>query len=158
MSSGQAAKRLNQEPTVFSEKSHTTKYKMAPNGKRIAAFLIDGLIAYAITKGLLYLLTSVLHYRNVGFVLVVSMLFSFAYWVVQAIEFEGTPGKKMMGLRIVTAAESRRLSYGQMVLREIIGRPISMIPLFAGYFWGLFSKDHRAWHDKIGKTRVVEYP
>ena len=64
-----------------------------------------------------------------------------------------TPGKALLGLRIVRQ-DGRPLSVGRALLRYL-GYWISAIPLFLGFIWILFDRQHEGWHDKIANTHVV---
>jgi uncharacterized RDD family membrane protein YckC len=35
---------------------------------------------------------------------------------------------------------------------------LSWLPLGLGYFWILFDREGRAWHDRLSRTRVVLLP
>jgi uncharacterized RDD family membrane protein YckC len=63
-----------------------------------------------------------------------------------------TPGKRVMGLRIVRT-DGGRLTLGNCV-RRLIGYLISGI-LFLGYLWVLVDNRRQGFHDKIGGTFVV---
>ena len=47
-----------------------------------------------------------------------------------------------------------RRAFGLVVL-ALIGRYISTIPLFLGYFWMLWDPNKQTWHDKIANCLVV---
>ena len=64
-----------------------------------------------------------------------------------------TPGKLLMGLRVVTT-DGRYLSLGQSV-RRLIGYVIAALPLYLGFLWILVDDRRRGWHDKIAGTCVV---
>lgn len=67
-----------------------------------------------------------------------------------------TPGKAIMGLKVVRKNGSK-LSFGRSLLRFFCYW-ISALPLFLGYFWVLWDRHHRAWHDKIAGTQVLYTP
>jgi len=64
-----------------------------------------------------------------------------------------TPGKALFGLQIVRQ-DGRPLSVGRSIVR-FLGYWVSAIPLFLGFIWVLFDRQHEGWHDKISKTHVV---
>ena len=64
-----------------------------------------------------------------------------------------TPGKALLGLQIVRQ-DGRPLSVGRSIVR-FLGYWVSAIPLFLGFIWVLFDRQHEGWHDKISKTHVV---
>ncbi len=64
-----------------------------------------------------------------------------------------TIGKRLMGLKVVTAA-GEPLSWGTSFLRWC-GYFISKWCLFLGFFWIMFSHNKRGWHDYLAGTVVV---
>ena len=67
-----------------------------------------------------------------------------------------TPGKALLGLRIVRQ-DGRPLSVGRALVRYL-GYWVSAIPLFLGFIWILFDRQHEGWHDKIADTHVIYIP
>jgi uncharacterized RDD family membrane protein YckC len=63
-----------------------------------------------------------------------------------------TPGKRVMGVRIVRT-DGQRLKWGNAIRREV-GYGISTI-LFLGYLWVLVDNRRQGWHDKLAGTMVV---
>ena len=72
--------------------------------------------------------------------------------------FEGssgqTLGKKALGIRVVDLGGGGSIGYGRAFIRYI-GRIVSAIPLFLGYFWMLWDKEKQTWHDKFANSVVV---
>ena len=66
-----------------------------------------------------------------------------------------TPGKIIMGLRVVDANSGEFLRPSQTIWRETVGKFCSIIFLGIGYFWALFRNDRRTWHDFIGRSQVL---
>ena len=64
-----------------------------------------------------------------------------------------TIGKAIMGLQVVPL-KGGRIGIGRATLRYF-GYIISIIPLFFGFVWILFSRKRQGWHDKIARTCVV---
>jgi uncharacterized RDD family membrane protein YckC len=64
-----------------------------------------------------------------------------------------TPGKALMGLRVVTL-QGRRLSPWRALLR-IAAYLVSGLPLFLGFFWILVDDRRQGWHDKLAGTCVI---
>jgi uncharacterized RDD family membrane protein YckC len=64
-----------------------------------------------------------------------------------------TPGKALLGLRIVRQ-DGRPISVGRAILRYL-GYWVSAIPLFLGFIWILFDRQHEGWHDKLANTHVI---
>ncbi len=69
--------------------------------------------------------------------------------------FQGTPGKVLLGCRIVDAHDGGRPRLWQVLVR-LLGYGLSALPLGLGFFWMIWDKRHQAWHDKLARTLVVE--
>jgi outer membrane protein assembly factor BamD (BamD/ComL family)/uncharacterized RDD family membrane protein YckC/heme exporter protein D len=67
-----------------------------------------------------------------------------------------TPGKWLLGEKVVEKLSGNYPGFWRMILREIIGKFVSGLPLALGYFWAIWDKDGQAWHDKIAGTVVVK--
>ena len=65
-----------------------------------------------------------------------------------------TPGKEMLGLKVVTA-EGDRIGIGRAILRYI-GYFISAIPLGLGYLMIVIDSKKQGLHDKIAGTYVIK--
>ncbi len=66
-----------------------------------------------------------------------------------------TPGKFLMGLRVIDANSGGPISLGQSVAR-LFGYIVSMLALFLGFAWAIWDKRCRGWHDYIARTLVVD--
>ncbi len=66
-----------------------------------------------------------------------------------------TPGKKLMGIRIISFPEHEKLSYKKSIIRYVIGYTASILILGLGFLMIAFRKDKRGLHDLIAKTCVV---
>jgi uncharacterized RDD family membrane protein YckC len=64
-----------------------------------------------------------------------------------------TPGKMLLGLRVVTL-QGGRLSLGRAV-RRLIGYVLAALPLYLGFAWMLADDRRQGWHDKVAGTCVV---
>ena len=66
-----------------------------------------------------------------------------------------TPGKMVLGLKVVDADSGTPLSVGQSIIRYL-GYYIASIPLLLGLLWVGWDKKKQGWHDKLAKTVVVK--
>ena len=66
-----------------------------------------------------------------------------------------SPGKKLLGLRVIYLETGRPAGFWRMMLREVIGKWVSAVVLYLGFFWAIWDEKHQGWHDKIAKTVVV---
>jgi uncharacterized RDD family membrane protein YckC len=65
-----------------------------------------------------------------------------------------TPGKMVIGARIVDARSGNVPSRRQLVIRYL-GYFVSMLPLFLGLMWVGWDPRKQGWHDKLAGTVVV---
>ena len=80
---------------------------------------------------------------------IIAVLYIIGGWVKSGF----TPGKKIMGLRIVNS-EGQPPSVGQAILRYI-GYMVSALPFYLGFFW-ILGSEKRGWHDMMAGTYVVK--
>ena len=66
-----------------------------------------------------------------------------------------TPGKKMLGLRIVREDGEEPLGWGTAFMR-LVGYMVSGVILYIGFFMIAFNPEKQGLHDKIAKTRVLK--
>ena len=67
-----------------------------------------------------------------------------------------TLGKMAMGIRVVKIGTNEAPGYGKAFLREVVGKFVSSLVLFLGYFWMLWDSKKQTWHDKIAGTVVIK--
>lgn len=82
-----------------------------------------------------------------------SVMFGFIYILFFWTLVGFTPGKALLGLRIVRN-DGQHLTLGRAILR-LACYWISALPLFGGFIWILFDDHRQSWHDKIARTYVV---
>jgi uncharacterized RDD family membrane protein YckC len=98
-----------------------------------------------------------------GMVLIMLTLFNLVFGMAVFLAYNGwfyrnkgaTPGKLLMGLRVVDATTGTYLSWGQTFMREIVGWFVDGLTLFIGLLMAAFRSDKRALHDLIGGTQVL---
>jgi uncharacterized RDD family membrane protein YckC len=115
--------------------------------RRFAAAFIDGVIL-----GVVNVILSIA-LKGAGNVL--ALVVTIAYFTY----FEGsrrgqTPGKSALGIRVISFDGSGSIGYGRAFIRWI-GRYVSAIPIFLGYFWMLWDRENQCWHDKFASDVVV---
>jgi uncharacterized RDD family membrane protein YckC len=81
---------------------------------------------------------------------VIVALVVLTFWV----ERQATPGKWVLGLRIVAAEDGGPVPIGRLVARYL-GYILSSIPFGLGFLWALWDARHQTWHDKMARTLVV---
>ena len=81
---------------------------------------------------------------------VLPLVLVFVFWKYRS----ATPGKMIIGAKIVDAETGRAPSGAQLVGR-FFAYIVSMIPLGLGFLWIAFDRRKQGWHDKLAKTLVV---
>jgi uncharacterized RDD family membrane protein YckC len=134
--------------------------RLASPAKRLGAYFLDLLIP---TVAFIVMLTMVAGGTatgseagvGLGLILAIGMFIAYAVWALMLFANGTTPGKQMLGLRVVR--ESGELAgFGTMLVREWIGKLISGMILSLGFLWILIDRDRQGWHDKLVSTYVVE--
>jgi uncharacterized RDD family membrane protein YckC len=67
---------------------------------------------------------------------------------------QATPGKWVLGLRIVAAEDGGPVPFPRLVLRYL-GYLVASLPLGLGFLWAAFDARAQGWHDKMARTLVV---
>jgi uncharacterized RDD family membrane protein YckC len=80
-------------------------------------------------------------------------IWGFLYFVVGLALVGKTPGKALLGLRVVTDDGNPGL-HGRQPLLRVLSYPLSFI-LLLGFIGVVFGRERRAWHDRIAGTAVV---
>ena len=70
------------------------------------------------------------------------------------IRCRGTPGKLLLGLRVIDEKTGGNLDLLQSVLRYF-GYLVSIAPLCFGFLWIAWDSRKQGFHDKIAKTLVI---
>ncbi|QKX01968.1 RDD family protein [Wolbachia endosymbiont of Cruorifilaria tuberocauda] len=78
----------------------------------------------------------------------------FTYIIYMWIKFAATPGKLLLGLRVVDVQTFKKVTIKQATKR-FLSILLSSIPLLLGFLWSNFDKRCQTWHDKIAGTVVV---
>ena len=65
-----------------------------------------------------------------------------------------TPGKLLMGCRIVDADTLQPISHKQALIR-LVGYFISALPMYLGFVWAAKDKRKQGLHDKLANTLVL---
>jgi uncharacterized RDD family membrane protein YckC len=131
--------------------------------RRFWASALDGLIGGIVQLILTFALTGSLiaasnasDMSKIGptmIVFVLSTLFGVSYYVFFLGWKGATPGKMMLGIKVVRP-DGQAIGYGRAFLRYV-GMLVSAIILMIGYIMAIFDDEKRALHDKIADTRVI---
>ncbi|MFM2332810.1 MAG: hypothetical protein RIQ74_1646 [Pseudomonadota bacterium] len=77
-----------------------------------------------------------------------------AFCVFCWVKFAGTPGKRLLRLKVLDERTGENVTVGQGVIRYIGYFPAILV-LFIGLIWVAFDPKKQGWHDKMAKTVVV---
>jgi uncharacterized RDD family membrane protein YckC len=116
--------------------------------RRFAAMLVDGVIIVIVYGILVVIVGASAAY---GLLIVVSLAY-FTYF--EGSERGQTPGKMALGIRVIDFGGGGSIGYGRAFIRWI-GRIVSQLPIFLGYFWMLWDNERQTWHDKFANDVVV---
>ena len=116
--------------------------------RRLAAWLIDGVIL-SVVFAIIGLVFPPDRFAAVGKPLIGWLYFA----LFTGLEGQ-TPGKMLVGIKVVDA-EGRVPGRGSVLMREVIGKFVSIIPLTLGYLWMLWDPKSQTWHDKMAGTYVI---
>jgi uncharacterized RDD family membrane protein YckC len=86
----------------------------------------------------------------------INTVIAIIYHVYFMATYEATPGKRVLGLRLVRA-DGRRLGTGRVIARYF-AEALSTMTFLAGYVMAAFDDEKRTLHDYICDTRVVRGP
>jgi uncharacterized RDD family membrane protein YckC len=117
-------------------------------GTRLVAWLIDAVIIGVPTMILGMILPAPLPSL---LALVAGIAYQVYFWTTTG----QTPGKMVMGLKVVSAETGELLDTGGAAIRYV-GYIISALPIGLGYLWVIWDPKHEGWHDKIAKTKVIK--
>ena len=89
-----------------------------------------------------------------GVSLIIGLIWSIAYDAIFLLRFGATPGKLLLGLRVVQA-DGRPLGFTRIVLRSL-SKSLVCLTLGIGYLIVAFDEHKRGLHDFICNTRVIK--
>ncbi|RPI83927.1 MAG: RDD family protein [Chloroflexi bacterium] len=130
---------------------------------RLEAFIIDLIILVVGSVVAIWLIESIIRFfaiyllwpnlSSVQFSPFVSLLIIMAYFMYFWALLGYTPGKLLLGLKIVRR-DGSKLTLGRSFLR-FIGYWVSAVPLFLGFIWIIFDRKRLSWHDRLAGTQVI---
>ena len=118
---------------------------------RFAAATIDAIVVwlfYFVLSSFSYLFPL---YLRLSLVFLLAGLLYF--WLFTGLKGQ-TLGKMLLGIKVVTI-QGDKPGLTIAALREILGKALSAIVLFLGFFWIALDVKKQGWHDKIANTFVV---
>lgn len=145
----------------FTTREASDSSRVAPFARRCAALLIDYILAaaiLAITTMLSRTAAAGIGARTDSVIEGFGLLFAAAMLVFNFVILAGlsnrTFGKWATGLRI-ERTNGDAVSFARILMRHLIGYPLSLITLGIGFLIPVFNRDGRALHDFLFDTIVV---
>lgn len=128
--------------------------------RRLGATVLDGLIYAPISWGIFYLAYGPAVFsadwvsgpRPLDLIVDYLLPALITLWMWQ--RFFATPGKMLMGCRVVDADSGEALSRRQSLLRYL-GYIVSLLPLGLGFLWIAWDRRKQGFHDRIANSVVV---
>lgn len=134
------------------------QYQYAGFWIRLAAVIIDSIILAIVLTPIAFFFSADVDMQDpMAFskmdviTQIIGIIFVIFCWV----KFAGTPGKRLLKLKVLDEATGNKLTLGQAILRYI-GYIPSAIVFGLGYLWVIWDGKKQGWHDKIAKTVVVK--
>ncbi len=115
---------------------------------RFGAAIIDIIIVWLFFG----VLSSLAYILPVSIILLVGPLLY--YWLFTGLRGQ-TLGKMLVGIKVVDV-QGNRPGLTSAALREILGKLVSAIVFYLGFFWIAWDRQKQGWHDKIAITYVVK--
>lgn len=132
---------------------------------RLAAFLLDSILVaigllfvkfpvwlIKIEVGDMFLFEPLLF--NFTIFDIIYYLLTITYFVLTTYYCGATVGKYLMKIKVVDS-EGRELSFMSVLIRETVGRYLSVLIIYVGYIMAGFDSRKQGLHDKIADTCVV---
>lgn len=120
---------------------------------RFFAMLVDSIIITALNTGIRVACVKLIPGLGELLAFLLSLLI-FQFYIIRPIQKTGqTLGKKLLGIQIVF--ETIEPSAWTIIKREFIGKFLSLLPLYLGFFWAIIDPKKRTFHDMIAMSEVV---
>ena len=127
--------------------------KKATFAQRLSAYLLDIVFSLLISFVINFVLALTIILAPIT--PITSIIFPLLYGFILTGWKSTTYGKMTVGIKVVNE-KGGKVSWGEALLREIVGKSIAVLFIYPlGYLWMLWDKDEQTWHDKIAKTFVV---
>ena len=127
--------------------------KYASFWQRLGALIVD-IIIVGFVIGILGALTGTAKSSG-GYNSNPFSILALVYYVFMDVKYGATLGKMALHLRVQNEQTGQNLTVVEAILRELVGKFLSSLVLFLGYFWVLWDPKKQGWHDKIAKSVVV---
>lgn len=148
-----------QAPVQYDIDDDGVEYEYAGFWIRVLANIIDGILVMLVVfplgfiAGMLGLVNP--ESSNFSFIDLIVQILSVVFYVGCWVKFAGTPGKRLLKLKILDADTGENLTVAKSIIRYV-GYLISYLVLLLGLIWVAFDKKKQGWHDKMANSVVVK--
>lgn len=127
---------------------------------RVVASILDSIWLILLTLALGRMIYGAYYFETAELILgwgdffisyVLPFILTLLFWAYRS----ATPGKMILGLKIVDADTLGKVSNGRLALRYL-GYYLSTLALMLGFLWVIWDKRKQGWHDKIARTVVIK--
>lgn len=129
---------------------------------RAVAFIIDGLAIWGLSQIIIYPLVQLIGIGDIYFLTpmlsianIASGALYFLYFILMTYFAQATLGKMITGITVVSV-NSEKLSWPQVIFRELVGRYINNFLWYLPYLMVLFTERRIGLHDYFADTYVVK--
>ena len=138
----------------------TTNNNYASFFSRFLASVLDSILIFCIIFPVMISIYGFQYLRDFG---EIQGGFDFFFnWLLPAILVismwhfkQATPGKMILGLKIVDRTTGLKPSFKQLIIRYM-GYFLSTITLGLGFLWMFFDANNQCWHDKLAETVIIK--
>ena len=146
-------------PTSIEDYMILSKNFYAGFWTRFISYLIDMIVIYAISSLLntisFGLLNKVLDFPILGEESLSYVIVMFTYFIAMTYFFSQTLGKMIMKIKVETN-KGEKLSFADVVYRELVGRLLTIFLAYLPYLAVAFTNKKKGLHDFIADTVVVK--
>lgn len=121
--------------------------------RRFLAVVVDSIILGLITNILWWVILDKFINLQTFYGLIVLIGVLYSVWF-ESSTYQATPGKMAIGAKVV-GYNGQRISFGLAFLRYV-GKIISTLIIFIGYFMVAFTAKKQGLHDYLAKTLVIK--
>jgi uncharacterized RDD family membrane protein YckC len=134
---------------------YTASHRLGSPGKRLGAYILDGLIPVVVVISTLGAAVAAENGGGLGAAVLWVVFLAYVVWALYLFSKGKTPGKLILGMQVVKE-DGQHAGFFRMLIREWVGKFISGLVFALGFLWILFDQDRQGWHDKLMSTYVVE--
>ena len=146
-------------PTSLEDYLMLSKNFYAGFWTRFVAYVIDMIVIYAVSSLLntisFGLLNKVLDFPILGEESLSYVIVMFTYFIAMTYFFSQTLGKMIMKIKVETN-KGEKLSFADVVYRELVGRLLTIFLVYLPYLAVAFTNKKKGLHDFIADTVVVK--